>query len=115
MNEVVVNATSLALQNEIVTRGTFISVRVCLSYSVLQLLEGGDLTKLKTNWWYDRSECGKGELQVMFFVTRKYFVVPRHFFSTLAQSIGGTLWCITTHITFLLTLVRCMFKISRYN
>ena len=47
--------------------GTSIPVRVCLSYSVLQLLEGGDLTKLKTNWWYDRSECGKGELQVQFF------------------------------------------------
>ena len=70
--------------------GTFIPDRVCLSYSVLQLLEGGDLTKLKTNWWYDRSECGKGELQVQFSNLQEGLSdIARHFSSTVAQNLAA--------------------------
>ncbi|KAK4877739.1 hypothetical protein RN001_010245 [Aquatica leii] len=34
-----------------------------INLAVLNLKEGGELTKLKNRWWYDRTECRQGEKQ----------------------------------------------------
>lgn len=38
-------------------------LRDSINLAVLQLIENGELTKLKNKWWYDRTECKLGDKQ----------------------------------------------------